>query len=133
MRISAAGDPEPWVRRVMLNELRTSRRPRRLIFISTPDVPELARSSDEAGWVDLKLALRSALAMLAPRQRAVLYLRYYEDLTEAEVGRQLGCSIGAVKRTGHDAIKRLRALAPQLLSVTQSREVREYPTGRGIR
>jgi RNA polymerase sigma-70 factor (sigma-E family) len=123
-RIRAAGDPEPWVRRVMLNELRTLRRPRRLTFISAADVPERGRPTDEAARVDLKLALLGALSALAPRQRAVLYLRFYEDLTEVEVARQLGCSVGAVKRSGHDALQRLRVLAPQLLSFTESREVR---------
>lgn len=120
-RVCALGDPEPWVRRVMLNDVRTLKRPRRLTMISAADVPDSGQAPDESDWVDLKLTLLDVLAELAPRQRAVLYLRYYEDLTELEVAQRLGISLGAVKRSGHDAIRRLRALAPQLLSVTETK------------
>ena len=40
--------------------------------------------------------------------RAVLVLRYYEDLTEADTAAALGCSVGTVKSQSHAAIKRLR-------------------------
>ncbi len=46
---------------------------------------------------------------LPPRQRAVIVLRYYEDLTEAEIADVLGCSRGNVKSTAHRALKALRA------------------------
>ena len=47
--------------------------------------------------------------MLAPRQRAALVLRYYEDLTEAQTADAMGCSVGTVKSQVSDGLKRLRA------------------------
>ena len=43
-------------------------------------------------------------------------LRLYEDLTEAQAADVLGCRIGTVKRHGHDALRRLREIAPELLT-----------------
>lgn len=49
------------------------------------------------------------LQRLAPRQRAAIVLRYYEDLTEVQTADALGCSVGTVKSQVSDALKRLRA------------------------
>ena len=61
-----------------------------------------------------RLALRYALAELSPRQRAVLVLRYYDDLTEAATAETLGISVGTVKSHARDALARLRVLVPDL-------------------
>ncbi|MEU8250041.1 SigE family RNA polymerase sigma factor [Nonomuraea sp. NPDC048916] len=114
-KIMTAGDPEAYVRKIMLNQLRTWRRPRRLTFVSTADLPESPAHEDRSAQTELKIMLRHALALLSPRQRIVLYLRFYEDLPEAEVAARLDCSVGTVKRHTHDALKRLRRVAPQLL------------------
>ncbi len=47
--------------------------------------------------VDQQLVLRQALGRLAPRQRAVIVLRYFDDLTEAQTAEALGISVGTVK------------------------------------
>ncbi|MDF2706727.1 MAG: SigE family polymerase sigma factor [Nonomuraea muscovyensis] len=114
-KVSREGDPEPYVRKVMINQLRTWRRPRRLAFFPTADLPESSPSADESAQAELKVALLRALSVLGAKQRIVLYLRFYEDLSESAVAAQLGCSIGTVKRHTHDALKRLRQVAPRLL------------------
>jgi RNA polymerase sigma factor (sigma-70 family) len=60
------------------------------------------------GQVDDRLALRQAMARLSPRQRAAVYLRYFEDLPERSVAELLGCSVGSVKqhvRRGLDTLR----------------------------
>jgi RNA polymerase sigma factor (sigma-70 family) len=57
-------------------------------------------------------ALWRLLGTLPRQQRAVLVLRFYEDLTEAEIARVLGCAVGTVKSNGARALAKLRAALP---------------------
>lgn len=68
---------------------------------------------DAARRVDDRDAVWRALRMLPPRQRAVIVLRYYEDLTEAEIAAVMGVSAGTVKSQAARALRRLGGvLAP---------------------
>lgn len=58
--------------------------------------------------------MRAALRHLPPTQRAVVVLRYYEDLPEARVAELLGCSVGTVRSRTHRAVQRLRDLLPDV-------------------
>ncbi|GIH95699.1 SigE family RNA polymerase sigma factor [Planobispora siamensis] len=117
-RVSAGGNPEAYVRTVMLNQLRSWRRPRRLRFLTAAEVPEPA-TADGSGDSDRKVMLVRALAVLSPRQRAVLYLRFYEDLPQEQIAARLNCSPGTVKRHLHDALARLRKVSPELLGTAE--------------
>jgi RNA polymerase sigma-70 factor (sigma-E family) len=64
-------------------------------------------TSDELGAIDTSDELMTALAALPPRQRAVLVLRYFLDLPEAEVAAALQCSLGTVKSTASRGLARL--------------------------
>jgi RNA polymerase sigma-70 factor (sigma-E family) len=121
-RVVAGGNPEGYVRRVMVNE-RTSRwRRRRYAEVGGPAAEEVLAAGpapgarDEAEAAVRRIALRRALAALPPRQRAVIVLRFFEDLPEAKTAELMGCSVGTVKSQTHDALTRLRALAPDLLA-----------------
>ena len=63
------------------------------------------------------LVVRRALARLTPRQRAVLVLRHFDDLTERETADILGVNVGTVKSTNAAALARLRDGAPELLDL----------------
>ncbi|MFJ4716491.1 SigE family RNA polymerase sigma factor [Streptomyces sp. NPDC088785] len=110
-------DPERYVRTVMyrhqVSRWRLRRPHREPTFAAPPDGPGVADGTTAA---DLRIAVAQALARLTPRQRTVLVLRYFEDLSETEVASTLGCSVGTVRSTTHRSLARLRALAPELAS-----------------
>ncbi|MEU5722643.1 SigE family RNA polymerase sigma factor [Micromonospora sp. NPDC047738] len=80
------------------------RRPEVLTEIEPPG------QADGTETLHLRHALIQALALLPPRQRAVLVLRYWEQLSEAEAAEVLGCSVGTVKSTASRGLARLREL-----------------------
>ena len=71
------------------------------------------RGPDHTGTVDLRMALRwRALSTLTHRQRAVLVLRYLEDMSERDVAEALGGTVGTVRSTAHRALAQLRTRTP---------------------
>src|SRR5690606_2216336 len=85
------GHPEAYVRTAMYHQqVSWWRRPMRHREIATDDLPDV-RSADGTEGVALRLALRRALYRLAPKHRAVLVLRYLEDLPDDEIATILGC------------------------------------------
>ena len=106
--------PEAYVRRIMYREQASwLRRRARRRETSVAQVPEPA-AGDDAASVEARLALRDALLALPPRRRAVLVLRYLEDLPESQVAEILGCSVGTVRSQSHRAIAQLRLALPSL-------------------
>jgi len=115
-RVRRQGAPDAYARKVMHHLAVDSwrRRTRRPPEVLDADVPEPRTRHD--GDAERRLVLRDALLRLTPRQRAVLSLRFYEDLTEVETASVLGCSVSTVKSTAREALARLRAVAPELLA-----------------
>jgi RNA polymerase sigma-70 factor (sigma-E family) len=105
-KVIGASSPDAYVRRILTNTFLSSRRPLRVTrerLVDTP--PELAEPADDE---DERLTLWPHIAALPPKQRAVIVLRYYEDLSEQQIADALGCSPGTVKSTASDALKALR-------------------------
>lgn len=106
--------PEGYVRRIMYRERvdrwrRRARRPETTVA----QVPERP-AGDPAVSPEARLALQDALRALPPGQRAVLILRYLEDLPESRVADILGCSVGTVRSQTHKGVAQLRSVLPSL-------------------
>jgi RNA polymerase sigma-70 factor (sigma-E family) len=117
------GYPEAYTRQI-LYRLQVSRwrrrRPREISVQALPDLPDLPddRRTDSP---DLRLVLMQALRELAPAQRAVVVLRYFEDMTEMQAAATLGCSVGTVKSHHFRALENLRRKAPELADLLNER------------
>src|SRR5262245_7390986 len=98
-----ADRPEPYVRKVLARESVNRWRGRRWREVTTDVVPELMHHDGTD-----RIALLDDLRRLSPRQRAVLVLRYFDDLTEADTAAALGISVETVKSHARDALERLR-------------------------
>ena len=99
-------DPNAYVKRAIVhaNINRGRRRSRETLADEVPDAGVADRTANVADHD----AVRRALALLPPRQRAVLVLRYLDDMSEQETAAALGCSVGTVKSTAHKALTKLR-------------------------
>lgn len=106
-----ADHPEPYVRTILARESVSRWRRRRWRELTTDELPDRQGPGDDPVG---RLALREALARLAPRQRAVIVLRYFDDLTERQTAEALGIGVGTVKSQTRDALARLRDLVPGL-------------------
>jgi RNA polymerase sigma-70 factor (sigma-E family) len=107
-RICGQDDPEFYVRRVMVNTWATWWRRRWRREQASAEVPEGPALSDLAAEVAVRMAVRDALGSLTRRQRAVLVLRVFDDLPEAQVAHLLGCPPGTVKSAMSRALAKLR-------------------------
>jgi RNA polymerase sigma-70 factor (sigma-E family) len=117
------GAPEAYAR-VVLARLATDRwrRQRSRLAEVAVDPPEVSQGDLASEVVD-RQSLTAALFQLTQRQRAVLVLRYFNDLSEAQTADALGVSVGTVKSTTSRAIVRLRELVPDLASIPPTLEV----------
>jgi RNA polymerase sigma-70 factor (sigma-E family) len=110
-RLNRQDDPVGYVRTTMTRlHVSTWRRRRREWLTSA--VPEAALDDPGLDRVDAAgpaAVLRAALAALPPKQRAVLVLRYYERLTDAEIAGTLGVSRGTIRSQASRALDKLRA------------------------
>jgi RNA polymerase sigma-70 factor (sigma-E family) len=124
----AEEQPEAYVRRVMYTRFCSGLRRQRILSERPMAEPPETVSPDDTDTVDTRVSLDALLHRLAPRQRACLVLRFYEDRSEAETAAILGCSVGTVKSQTHDALVRLRRMAPSLADLLPDRgehEVRD--------
>ncbi len=108
-RVSRADDPDAYLRRILVNA--SNRRFRRRRVTEQPGDPPETAVDGPAELVSERAALLAALRQLPPRQRAVVVLRYWEDLTDAQIAASLGCSPGTVRSQLSRALAKLRTSA----------------------
>jgi RNA polymerase sigma-70 factor (sigma-E family) len=121
-RVRKMDHPHAYARRVLINLALdgAKRRTRyRQELIGDESATLWARADESSDYrlnaVGVRAELIEALGTLPPRQRAVLVLRYFEDLSEAQVAELLGCSVGTVKSSASRGLARLQAaLSPEV-------------------
>jgi RNA polymerase sigma-70 factor (sigma-E family) len=106
--------PDAYARQVMVRDNITWWRRHRRESVTEP--PELLATDPS---VDRRIVLEHALARLTPRQRTVVVLRYYSDLTEEQAAEAMGVAVGTVKSQTHLALRRLREGSPDLAELLE--------------
>jgi RNA polymerase sigma-70 factor (sigma-E family) len=110
-----ADTPDFYVRRVLINTFLSGQRRRWTRERPTAELPDLP-GADELTSSELRQVIWRALSGLPARQRAVVVLRYFNDLSEAQTAQALDCSVGTVKSQTSRALARLRSI-PELQSL----------------
>ena len=111
-RLSDIGNIDAYARKILVNEHRSAwRRPVRRREQVTDRVPDRPAPAPE--YEDRRDAVWRFVTSLPPRQRAVIVLRFYEQLTEPEIADLLGISLGTVKSQSSRALASLRAQLPE--------------------
>jgi RNA polymerase sigma-70 factor (sigma-E family) len=106
-RVRRADDVDAYVRRILVNTHLSRFRRRRVVEVLERETPEVP-STDSSHRIALRDELLRALATLPKRQCAVVVLRYWEDLSEAQTAAVMGCSVGTVRSQAYKALAKLR-------------------------
>jgi RNA polymerase sigma-70 factor (sigma-E family) len=111
-RVRRADDPDAYVRRILVNTSNRRFR-RRRVTEHAREPAELPDTvvADPCDLIGQRSALLSALRELPGRQRAIVVLRYWEDLSDAQVAAALGCTEGTVRSQASRALAKLRGSA----------------------
>jgi RNA polymerase sigma-70 factor (sigma-E family) len=116
-RVRRAGDPEAYVNRILVRQHVSWRRLRsssEVVGLPSASASSAGDHPDVASAVTSRAAAWALLGRLPRRQRAVLVLRYYADMSDAQVAAELGCSEGTVRSQAARALAALRAVVPDL-------------------
>ena len=120
-KVARSGSADAYVRKILYHQQvsrwRSRRRWREHL---TADPPDAGAVGDPAAASALRLTLSTVLGQLTRRQRAVIVLRYYEDLPESEVAEILGCGVGTVRSQTSRSLARLRALYPEYATLKET-------------
>lgn len=109
--------PELYVRRVLMNTFLSGQRRKWTRERPVPELPDQA-GMDVLPATELRHVIQGALSGLPTKQRAVVVLRYFNDLSEAQTAQVLDCSVGTVKSQTSRALAKLRS-APELQSLLE--------------
>lgn len=108
-RVSGAELPLAYVRRSLTNNFLNGRRRRTASDLLFAEPPDRGYDPDLAGRLGDRELVRQLLDGLSPRQRAVLVLRFFDDLTDAQIAADIGCRQGTVRSIVSRSLEMLRA------------------------
>jgi RNA polymerase sigma-70 factor (sigma-E family) len=111
-KVAGAGDADAYVRRIVVNTHLSLLRRRRVHEDLRPELTDSVGAAPSYG-IDDRDALWSALSRLGRRQRAIVLLRYYEDLPDEQIAELLGCTSATVRSQAMRALQTLKDL-PEL-------------------
>jgi len=135
-KVRGMDHPDAYARRVLVNLAvdGSKRRARRKAELDSAlgaiAALELLTSEDPSP-IEGSDRLLAALGTLPTRQRAVLVLRYYGDLSEAEAADMLGCSLGTIKSTSSRALLRLQEILSAPVATYDCQAQHSQSTGQG--
>lgn len=104
-RVANVSNPHAYARRTLVNTYISHRRGRHSSEVPAETLPERPGTATD---LPLRLTLLDGLARLAPKDRAVLVLRYWDDLTVEQTAHELGLTPGAVRNRSMRALVKLR-------------------------
>ncbi|MFE3164970.1 SigE family RNA polymerase sigma factor [Streptomyces sp. NPDC059224] len=107
--------PEAYVRKVLARAAARSARRRWWGERPVEELPEVAAGGNLSAAVAERTRLEAALALLTPRQRAAVVLRYYQDLPDRQVAEVLGCPVGTARSHAARGVARLRQLLADVI------------------
>jgi RNA polymerase sigma-70 factor (sigma-E family) len=114
-RISSKDAAPAYARRTLLNTYLADRHRKRWSEVLTSELPEVPAAAPDP---EMKLTLTDALGMLPPKARAIVVLRYWEDMSVDQVAALVGCSTGNVKSQSARGLDKLRQLLGPALADT---------------
>ncbi|MER6583934.1 SigE family RNA polymerase sigma factor [Nonomuraea sp. NPDC001023] len=101
-------NPDPYVYRILTNTHASWWRRRWRGEVATGELPDRPQDQDDTAGIGTRDALRAALAALPAKQRAVVVLRYFEDLPDEAIAQIVGCSVPTVRSQASRALAKLR-------------------------
>ncbi|MXW36466.1 MAG: RNA polymerase sigma factor [Chloroflexi bacterium] len=104
---------KPWLMRILVNAVVSQQRRRSFTTVSLDESLPVGAPGDDTETVENRQVLREALSQLSPEHREVVVLRYFADLSVAEVARSTGVREGTVKSRLHRALRQMRELLEQ--------------------
>jgi RNA polymerase sigma-70 factor (sigma-E family) len=116
-RISRKDAALGYARRTLLNTYLADRHRKRWREVLTSELPEVPAAAPDS---EMSVTLTNALAKLPPRARAIVVLRYWEDMSVGEVAAVVGCSVGNVKSQSARGLDKLRQLLGPALAYTDA-------------
>jgi RNA polymerase sigma-70 factor (sigma-E family) len=126
-RVSEADVPLAYVRRSLTNNFLNSRRRRSSSDLLFADPPERGYEPDLAGRISDRDLVRDLLDQLGPKQRAVVVLRFFHDLSDVEIATEVGCRQGTVRSIVSRSLQSLRIETERRSRASQTPQTNGHP------